>query len=263
MSTFHGAYARPMRELFEEAFDVLRQDAAEYAFIGFVGAVLACIAVLVPAIVGGPVAVAFTAPLVALVVILTLATCEAALSNVASGLQPDAGAAAKTAAWRTVPLLRPWLLLLAMLFAGALVAAYTTPWWGPVPGIVTVPALVALAALYAYPRSLYTAALFEHDVAPRDAIRISVRLVDSAHGRVWKAWAAAATPAAIIALLTAIAGFDLVAGALVAFFFTAMSPVAAVLMSLLFVDTASTAGAEAPPHESPLAPRAGAAIRRA
>jgi hypothetical protein len=263
MSMYRGAYARPMREIFEEGFDVIRQDASEYAFIGFVGAVMASITVLVPAIVGGPIAISLIAPLVALVAIMTLGACEAALSNVASGLQPDAGTAAKTAAWRTVPLMRPWLLLLALLFSGALIAAYTTDWWGPIPGVAVVPPLVALAALYAYPRSLYTAALFEHDLSSRDALRVSVRLVDSAGGRLWKAWAPACAPAAVIALLTAIAGFDAVAGALVAFFFVAALPAAAVLMSLLFVDTASSAEAEAPVRESPLAGRASAAIRRA
>ena len=260
MSMYRGAFARPLREIFEEAFDVIRQDASEYAFIGFVGAVFASIAVLVPAIIGGPIAISLIAPLVAVVAILTLGTCEAALSNVSSGLQPDAATAARTAAWHAIPLLRPWLLLIAMLFSGSLIAAYTSPWFGPMPGVAVVPVLVALAALYSYPRSLYTAALFEHDVSSRDALRVSARLVHRAGGRAWKAWGAVCAPATIIALMTAIAGFDAVAGALVAFFFVGALPAAAVLMSLIFVDTASGAAAATP--EPTASPYGGPAVRR-
>jgi hypothetical protein len=260
MSMYRGAFARPLREIFEESFDVIRQDASEYAFIGFVGAVVASIAVLVPAIFGGPIAISLIAPLVAVIAIMTFGACQAALSNAGRGLQPNAGDAARTVAWRAIPLLRPWLLLLAMLFSGSLIAAYTSPWFGPVPGVAVVPPLVALAALYAYPRSLYAAALFEQDLGSRDAARASARLVDQARGRVWKAWVAVSAPAAIIALITAAGGFDAVAGALVAFFFVGALPAAAVLMSLLFVDTANAADAQSAPVRP--SAYAGAAARR-
>ena len=257
MSTFRSAYARPMKDIFEEAFDVLRQDASEYAYIGLVGAVIASIAVLIPAIIGGPVAIAFIAPLVTIIAVMTLGTCEAALSNVSTGLQPDAANAGRAAAWRTVPLLRPWLLLAGTLFAASLAVGLAAPHFGPVPPMVAVPLLITVAAFYAYPRSLYTAALFERDMTSRDATRVSVRLVDRAGSRVAKAWAVVAAPATLIAALCALAGFDFVAGAIVVFFFVGALPVAAVLMSLLFIDAASSAEVAANP-----APNAAIAQRR-
>ena len=264
MSMYRGAYARPMREIFEEAFDVLRQDVSEYAFIGFVGAVIASIAVLVPAVIGGPIAVALIGPLVTIVAVMTLATCEAALSNVSSGLQPDAATAARTAVWRTPPVLRAWLPLAAFAAIASVGAWFAAPYMGPVPVLALVPPIVAIAALYAYPRSLQIAAIFEHDATARDAVRLSATLVNRADGRVWKAWAAVCAPATVIALMTAATRFDAVAGALVVFFFVAALPAAAVLMSLIFVDTASGAsGAPDAAPELPLTSRSGAAIRRA
>ena len=53
-------FARPLVEILEEALAILRQDASEYAFIGLVGAVAAGMAVLIPALIGGPIAMALS-----------------------------------------------------------------------------------------------------------------------------------------------------------------------------------------------------------
>ena len=102
------AFSRSLSETIEESITILRQDASEYAFIGLVGSFAACMAVLVPGIIGGPIAVALIAPLLLFVAVLTLATSAAALGVGSSQLQPDASRAFAAAGLRIVAILRPW-----------------------------------------------------------------------------------------------------------------------------------------------------------
>ena len=92
------AFTRSMPDLIEETIAILRQDASEYAFIGLVGAFAACMAVLVPGIIGGPIAIALIAPVLVVITSITLATSAAALGVGANQLQPDAGRAFGAAA---------------------------------------------------------------------------------------------------------------------------------------------------------------------
>jgi hypothetical protein len=233
------AFTRPLLELIEEAIAILRQDASEYAFIGLVGAVAGCMAVLIPGIIGGPLAVALIAPLLVIVTALTLATSAAALGVGANQLQPDASRAFAEAMLRAVAVLRPWLPLAVALGVASYAADTFSSHLGPVPPEAIILALAALSAAYALPRSLCATALFEHDLSARDALSASAALVRRASGIIALAWLLVLAPAIVLTLLGAVAGIDATTGAIMALLFVGALPAGAALMSQIFIDAAS------------------------
>lgn len=247
------AFTRSTAELVEEAVAILRQDASEYAFIGLVGAFGACMAVLIPGIIGGPIAVALIAPLVVAVASLTLATAAAALGVGANQLQPDASRAFATAGLRTSAILRPWLPLAVALGAASYGANGYSSYLGPVPPEAVILALALVGGAYALPRSLYATALFEHDLSVREALRASAAFVRSATRAVATAWCIVLAPAMIVALFGAVAGIDAVTGAVIAVLFVGAMPAGAALMSQIFIDAASHIEAAPAPVRGPTA----------
>jgi hypothetical protein len=233
------AFTRPLLELIEDGIAILRQDASEYAFIGLVGAFAACMAVLIPGIIGGPIAVALIAPLLVIVAALTLATSAAALGVGANQLQPDASRAFSVAALRFVAVLRPWLPLAVALAVVSYAADAFSSYLGPVPPEAIILLLALLSGAYALPRSLCTTALFEHDLSARDALSASAAVVRRASRTIALAWFIVLSPAIIVVLLGAVAGIDATTGAIIAVLFVGAMPAGAALMSQLFIDAAS------------------------
>lgn len=242
-------FGRPLLEIIEEAIAILRQDASEYAFIGLVGAFAACMAVLVPGLIGGPIAIALIGPLLLFVAVLTLSTAAAALGVGSSQLQPDASRAFAAAGLRIIAILRPWLLLAIALGAASYAAGAFSSYLGPVPPEAVMLALALVSGAYALPRSLCATALFEHDVSAREALSASAALVRRAGRTVLLAWCVVLSPAITVALLGGVAGIDAATGAVIAVLFVGAMPAGAALMSQLFIDAASyieTAPAPAP-----------------
>ncbi len=254
------AFSRSLSETIEESIAILRQDASEYAFIGLVGAFAACMAVLVPGIIGGPIAVALIAPLLVIIAALTLATSAAALGVGANQLQPDASRAFANAGLRIVPILRPWLPLAIALGAASYAADAFASRLGPVPPEAIMLGLALVSAAYALPRSLCSTALFEHDLPARQALSASAALVRRATRTVATAWIIVLSPAIVIALLGGIAGIDPATGAVIAVLFVGAIPAGAALMSQLFIDAASSMEVAPPP---PAGAPSGIAHRRA
>jgi hypothetical protein len=250
------AFARPLLEIIEEAIAILRQDASEYALIGLVGAFAACMAVLIPGLIGGPVALSLIAPLLVLIAVGTLAASAAALGVGANQLQPDAGRAFGAAAGRSIGILLPWLPLIALLGTASYVAATFSSYLGPVPPEAVILMMAAAGGFYALPRSLGPTALFEHDLTSREALHASAVVVRQAPRTIGIAWGIVLAPSLIVALLGALAGIDAATGAIIAVLFVGAMPAGAALMSQLFIDAASrieTAPAPAPKRGKPAA----------
>ena len=255
-------FARPLVEILEEALAILRQDASEYAFIGLVGAVAAGMAVLIPALIGGPIALSLIAPLLVAIAATTLAASAAALGVGTNQLQPDAGRAFAAAGARSIAILRPWLPLVVVLGAASYAAAAFSDYLGPVPPEAVILLLALFSGAYTLPRSLCPTALFEHDLSARESLRASATLVRRAPLTIGSAWGIVLAPSIIVALLGALAGIDAATGAVIAVLFVGAMPAGAAMMSQLFIDAASrieTAPAPAPP---PKRGRSAAAAQR-
>jgi hypothetical protein len=255
-------FERPLLEILEEALAILRQDASEYAFIGLVGAVAAGMAVLVPGLVGGPIAMALIAPLLVIVAIGTLATSAAALGVGTNQLQPDAGRAFAAAGARSIAIQRPGLPLMAVLGAASYAAAAVSDDLGPVPPEAIIPALALVSGVYALPRSLSSTALFEHDLSARESSRASATLVRRAPLTIGVAWGIVLAPSILIALLGALAGIDAATGAIIAVLFVGAMPAGAAMMSQLFIDGASRIETAPAPATPPKRGRSAAAAQR-
>lgn len=232
-------FARPLPDIIEESIAILRQDASEYAFIGLVGAFAAGMAVLIPGIVGGPIALALIAPLLVVIAVFTLATSAAALGVGANQLQPEAGRAFAQALVRSIGILRPWLPLAITLGAASYVTATFSGDLGPVPPEAIILGLALISLIYAQPRSLHATAMFEHDLSSREALSASAGLARLAGRTVTLAWCAVLAPAILMTILGGIAGIDTATGAFIAVLFVGAMPAGAAIMSQLFIDAAS------------------------
>jgi hypothetical protein len=232
---------RPLADIFEEAIDTLRQELSEYSFIALVGAVVAGLAVLVCGVIDTPVSLSLIPPLVALSAVLTLATCAAAFGSANNQLQPDAGSAAIAMLRRLPVVLLPWLPLLV----GLWIASYALGTFSDyvdkahIPNTVQVLAIMGIALLYAYPRSLAAAAAFEEQFSGAQAQSISAFVVRHSGRRIQAMWAVVLAPAGLMLGLSLVVGLDTVTGALITCFFVGAMPLAAAMTSLLFYDAAS------------------------
>lgn len=235
-----GQYeTRPLLDIIAEAVAVLRQDLGEYGYIALFGAVPATLAVVVPGVVGRPIALAFMAPLLVIVCVATFAASCAAFGSATNHLQPDAGSAYAAAARRAFPLLKPWLLLVVALWTASYVAATFVGYIDPVPHVVVPLVLIVVSAFYAFPRSLSASAMFDQDLSSREAVAASAAIVRMQSGRVALAWGLALVPAIVVGGMGMLAGFDTINASLAAFFFAGAMPFAAAMMSLLFSEAAT------------------------
>jgi hypothetical protein len=234
--------SRSLIEIFDEAIEVIRQDLTEYAFIALLGAAPACIFILLAAVVGGPVALSLTAPVIVFMALATLAASAAAFNCVTANLQPDAQGAYLAALRRAVPLLLPWLPLMIGLWAASYAAAAFSSeineWY--VPDVAVVAALVVACGFYIFPRSLCASLQFVDQMSSGQSQAASAIIVRAAPKRVWATWGVCAAPALLIFGLGMIGGWDAVLGAIMVLFFIATLPFAGAVFSLLFVDAASS-----------------------
>jgi len=239
------AAKRPLIEIFDEAIDVVRQDAGEYGFVALVGAICACLAVLVPGLIGGPAGAAAVGPLLSLVALLSFGTGAALVSCAGDQLQPDAAGAFREALRRSPSLLRPWLLLMFALGVAGAGYSLGRAYLGPVPSGIVLLAPVAFAVWYAYPRSVAVTACIEQDLGGVRAERLSLAIAARAGGRLLIVWCALLAPTAAVLAISALGGLDAISGGFVALVFVATLPFAAAVLSPLFAEYASTVGDEA------------------
>ena len=179
------------------------------------------------------------APLLVFVASLTLATSAAALGVGGNQLQPDASRAFAAAGLRIAAILRPWLPLAVGLAAASYAADAFSSYLGPVPMEAIILGLALVSGAYALPRSLCATALFEHDLADREALSASTVLARGATRTIATAWCIVLAPAFLVALLGAVSGIDVATGAVIAVFFVGAMPAGAALMSQIFIDAAS------------------------
>ncbi len=232
---------RPLSDLFEEALATLRQELSEYSFIALVGAVAAGLIVLLCGVIDSPVSLSLVPPLVALSALLTLATCAAAVGSANNQMQPDAGSAALAMLRRLPVLLLPWAPLMIGLWAASYALGAFSDYVDKahVSGTLQVLAMIAIAFVYAYPRSLTIAATFEEQFSSAQAQSISAFVVRNSGRRIQAMWIIVLAPAALMMSLSLIVGLDTVTGALITCFFVGAMPLAAAMSSLLFYDAAS------------------------
>jgi len=240
-----GARKRPLIEIFDEAIDVVRQDAGEYGFVALVGAICACLAVLVPGLIGGPGGAAAVGPLLALVALLSFATGAALVSCAGDQLQPDAAGAFREALRRSPSLVRPWLLLIFALGLAGAGYSLGREYLGPVPSSAVLLAPVAFAAWYAYPRSVAITACIEQELGGGRAERLSAAVAARAGARLLVVWCALVAPSGAVLAIGALGGLDAITGGFVAFVFVATLPFAAAVLSPFFAEYASHVGEEA------------------
>ena len=247
--------ARTLLETIADATGILRQDVSEYAFIGLVGGAAAGIAVLALGLIGGAIAVACIGPVLLLIAVGTLAAAAAAVADSANHLQPDAARAFAEAARSAVAIVRPWVRLLAALAVASYPAAAFSHDLGPLPSRAIILAFAVIGAAYALPRSFYCAAVFEHRLSARDALRVSSTLVRASTRSVVAAWCIVLAPAILITALGAFAGIDAPTGAVIAVLLAVAMPAGAALMSQIFLEVASALEASrepaAPARHSP------------
>lgn len=234
-------FGSTLPDVIADAMAVLREDASEYVFIGLAGGASAGIAVLVLGIIGGPIATACIAPLLLFIAAGALATSAAAVGAGANRLQPDAARAFADAASRGVAVLRPWLPLAVALGTASYVAAALAEYMGPVPPDVFVLGFVAIAAMYALPRSLFCTALFEYDLSVSEAVSASAAVERMMTRSVVMAWCIVLAPAMLVMALGALSGIDFVTGAVAAVLLVGAMPAGASLMSTLFREATTSA----------------------
>lgn len=241
------SYTRTLIETIADGIGILRQDVSEYAFIGLVGGAAAGIAVLVLGLIGSAIAITFIGPVLLLIALCTLAAAAAAVADSANHLQPDAAHAFAATARSAVAIIRPWSRLLVALAIASYPAAAFGHDLGPVPSRAIILAFAAISAAYALPRSFYCAAIFEHGLSARDALRVSSTLVHASTRPVVAAWCIVLAPAILIAMLGAFAGIDAPTGAVIAVLLAGAMPVGAALMSQIFLEVASALEANREP----------------
>jgi hypothetical protein len=258
---------RTLSALVIEAIGVVRQDLSEYGFIGLVGAFMAGFTALVLRMIGGSVPVALILPVIGLCAIGTMAASAAAVRRVEDNLDPDAARAFIDALVRAPFLLVPFAPALVLsglaLFLAAEFAENITRWGAS----ALVVALLVLALMNAFQRSMFVPALFSRGISAREAASNARAIHRSAGAAIAMCWAIALLPAGIIALGGLMAGFGTFSTALSAFVFVGSMPFGAAMMSLLYAAAmrsgVATASAPAPMRRgaSPVAERLGRHVR--
>lgn len=230
---------RRWSEIFEEAVAVLRQDSSEFAVIALIGAVPAALAVLIPGTTGSALAISFSAPLVVICAVAAFAASTAAITVGANHLQPEAGRAYASLLTRPLAVFFPWLPLIIGLWAASYAAAAFVQYIDPVPTVAVVLLLAGVSAWYAFPRTLWAAMVFEHDVPPGHAQGASAALVRAEPRRFATTWLLVTVLPMLMALIALAGGFDAVLGAIMVLAFMFALPFAAAMSTLLLYDASS------------------------
>ncbi len=249
MRTYAGE-AMPPRSLAvigADAIAMLRQDAAEYAFTGFLGGVAACFAALILRWTDAAATNAMIAPVTIIIAALTMSTATSAMCRATENLQPDAGSAFVSVLWGAAAFLRPWLALAIALFAAAYaLQAFDAdlPPWGRSAAVAV---LVAGSMLWALRSSYHAVALVtQGGLSAKDADALGAALAWRSLAPLAAAWTVVLTPAAVAAIVALGAGFGPASTAICALVFVASMPVAAAMMLLLFIEAATRARAAVP-----------------
>jgi hypothetical protein len=229
-------HARTLGLIVQDGLEILRQDAAEYGFIAFVGAFPACIGLVILRVIDNPLASALIAPLVIAMAVLTMATSTEAFRRVVDNLEPDAVRSFLTVIPRIDALLTPWLPLMGGLAAAGFAASLVGGTAGGLTGTGIVFASLVLSAFYALPRSFVCVALFTQRSTSRQASSGSAALVWRSPSKIATGWAIALGPAIAVALLALMSGMGTASSAIATLIFVGSMPALAVMMSLLFFD---------------------------
>lgn len=230
----HARGSRTFTDVFTDAAAILRQDAGEYAFITLVGAFIAASVALVLRVDGSATALALIAPVIAGMSLLTLGAITAAVRRADDNLQPEATRAFLAALYRSpammLPLLPAILLLALSTYAGVRLGEETAP----LIGLIAAVALSAFAALWAFRRSLYVAALFARGASLREAGPRATAAMGTLAAPVAVTWLLSLTPALIIATPALLLGFGPLGAALTALVSVGCMPLAATMLWLLY-----------------------------
>ena len=249
MRTYAGE-ALPPRSLAvisADAISMLRQDAAEYAFTGFLGGAAACFAALILRWNDAAATNAMIAPVTILIAALTMSTSTSAMCRATENLQPDAGSAFASVLWRGAAFLRPWLVLGIVLFAAAYALQAFDADLPPWARSAAVAALVAGSMLWALRSSFHAVALVtQRGASGKDAEALGAALAWRSPAPLAAAWAVVLAPAAVVAIVALSAGFGRASTAVCALVFVASMPAAAAMMLLLFIEAATRARAAVP-----------------
>jgi hypothetical protein len=231
-------------DIIVDALAMLHQDVAEYAFAGFIGAILAAFVAVVLST-GGIIGQALIAPAVFSVAIITYANTCAAVRRAQDNLEPDAVRAFFSVLARVHALFTPLTLPLALSGATVLAAVGASRW---VPGsVLTLGAIVVFAycALAAFQRVLYIPALFARNVTMVQARQLGYETLKKSTLLVAACFAIATAPASLMALIGLAASFGTLSTGITAFVFVMCIPLAASVASIIYEGLAPQA-AEAP-----------------
>ncbi len=229
-------HERSLARVFEDGILIFAQDASEYAFIGLLGAAVACIGTLVLASIGGAIAVALIPPFVAVVAVATMATATEGLRRITNNLQPESAQAFAAVLRRASTLVAPWAPFALALGAALFVRVAFSHHVPPLPRKLIELVALCVVAAYALGRSYVVPAMVVERANPHNAAAGSAELVRAAPGKPAIAWGICLSPAILVGLLALSAGFGPVSAAVLAFAFVGALPFAAVVMSLLFFD---------------------------
>ncbi|HEY8173364.1 MAG TPA: hypothetical protein VIH21_09755 [Dehalococcoidia bacterium] len=235
-----GGETRTLSGIILEAVGVLRQDLGEYGFIGLLGAVAAGVSAMVLRMLGGTIPLSLILPVVGVCALTTYAASACAVRRLEDSLQPDAARAFLEVLIRAPFLLIPFAPAFVLSGLGTFLAVQFSDnvgRWGAT-GILV--ALLVLAAMNAFQRSVFVPALFSRGTSVREAATFSRALQRSASAAIAMCWVVALLPAGIFALGGLAAGFGSFSTAVTAFVFVASMPFAAGVMSLLYAEAANS-----------------------
>lgn len=235
MRTYSGAPTRTytVADIFANALALLRQDAGEYAFVALIGASAASFTTFVLRMLGGPVAVAVVAPVIALSALLTMAACVAAVRRVNDNLEPDSVRALGAVIVRLPAIVIPVVPSLIVLWIAAFSVQWLDDYIGSLLAGVMGIAVALLAVQPIFRRGLYVPALFARGASVGSAAANAAAMMAQLAGMVTVVWAIALAPAALVAFVALAAGFGVVSTTLTAFAIVACMPLAAAMLSLV------------------------------
>lgn len=231
-------------DIITDGLALLHQDIAEYAFAGFIGAILAAFVAVVLST-GGVIGQALIAPAVFSVAILTYANTCAAVRRAQDNLEPDAVRAFFSVLARVHALFTPLTLPLA-LSGAAVLAVVGFSRWAPV-SVLTLAAIVVFAycGLTSFQRVLYIPALFARNVTMLQARVLGYETLKKSTLLMAACFAIALAPAGLMALIGLAASFGTLSTGATAFVFVMCVPLAASTASIVYEGLAPQA-AEAP-----------------
>ncbi|MBI2724121.1 MAG: hypothetical protein HYX50_03565 [Chloroflexi bacterium] len=240
----HGPRPQTLADAFSTATATLAQDSSEYGFIGFVGAAGAFMLALILRLMRNSVTDSLIAPATLVLAAGTFTVASVAYLRAMRNLHPGAADAALAAAARGVAPLRPWVppatLLLIATFALSLFGSKLGGAW---PQFGAGLLLIAATFWMLIPRSFYPASLETQPGTAAQAEGISALLARRVTSRLMPAWLVVLAPGFAAGFIALASGFGPASTGLAAFFIVAPMPLAAGVMTLLFLQAAEAAQA--------------------